>query len=588
MSFNSLLDALESVVEQIVPSDSNLRVDDGRFYLCFLGEDPEQTNSQNAWKIVQHRIETVFRPGLLDWNHVGSLSQYQHEHFSKTFLTSGKEELSFSCKVVLLCLYIAAVHDHQESLWAKLTSQLASNHQILLQKSFEYLLNNRCEMSSEALAAIFDQRSIFSTPLRGSSSVSGSLGESFTYSPRTACSPSSGSPLQDFFQNHSKSRLDSLQRNLRETKSVLDVEREEMMTLREELSKTNKEKEKLRQELEETRERFASANSENLRNLVPRNDLDQLASKYASLQEKLKELKDSNLYAKNLESQLEKMTEAKRSFEDSSAFAQAKIKENSVTLQKLNEALASAKMEGVEKSAENNTLKEAIRDLQKQLEDLQHFSSHRNSLASFETGFEDNLNEISVDNPQGIMSPINPGETMTDTVVLNLKEEITDLQTQVMTCNSEKENQKISFEGKIQELNQDIQAKYETIENISQQMREMEDNLSKVKDENMERSNTILKLETELASDKEMFKNNINALEDKYSQLQNQYNVVEMDRNRIILEKDNQISECSAQVHELRATLETKTNAFDQMSLEMKSLQESLSKATVGCSLSRF
>ena len=80
-------------------------------------------------------------------------------------------------------------------------------------------------------------------------------------------------------------------------------------------------------------------------------------------------------------------------------------------------------------------LKETVKELNKQITEMQAISSQRQSMiGQFHQG--ENLNDISLDNPGGILSPP-PGESMGDMVVLNLQEDVAALRSE-LTANQEK------------------------------------------------------------------------------------------------------------------------------------------------------
>ena len=74
---------------------------------------------------------------------------------------------------------------------------------------------------------------------------------------------------------------------------------------------------------------------------------------------------------------------------------------------------------------QNQRLKEAVDDLQRQVRELQDINSHhgQSEMGLFRSHRQSEAFDISMDNPQNILSPPR-GETLGDAVVLNLQDEI--------------------------------------------------------------------------------------------------------------------------------------------------------------------
>ena len=535
-----LLDALEDVAVLVNKDGYKYSVEDGRFYLNFLGVNVNQngqSDDKDAWRIVQERIETLFGPNLLPWNLIGmehqnvskrrqsvrmSISSRPRIFYSEDF-TSDKEpqELKlFHAKVALLSLYIAAVHDHKEDLWGALASNLNNAPQIKIQKAFEYLLEHRRSMNPAKLELLFASTppcsgsSAFSTPYRAT--PTSGLGESFTYSPSTvASSPASSvasgatSPLQDFFKSQkTKQILEKLQKELRDAKSALDNEKGETVYLKSELESVLSEKEKLKQDLEVTRSKlFVKSNGQ--QSIISSSDYEMLQQRCTNLQQKLSDLKDSNKYMKTLEGQLETTLAENRELVDKYEGSQSKLNDKSSNLKLIENKLTDAELKTMNLGSENDQLRDNIKELNKQIAEMQAISSDRQSMI-FELG-GDNLNDISLDNPRGIMSPPTgpTGESMGDMVVLGLQEEISTLKSQISSLeekyhNAEKVNRELQANG--EKLQEDLQSLRAELENSAE-------NLTKVQHEKMglesivsQKSEEILNLQSESAKIMETFK----------------------------------------------------------------------------------
>ena len=165
MASSTLIDALDSVASLLSSNDEPRRsIDDGRFYLRFLGQDHGHDND-GAWALIRERIETVFGPNLLQWSQIG-----KEEHRSRRcselvkrrqsvrdkprpFLNffhdedDDLEDNKFYTKVALLTLYISAVHDQQEHLWGTLTTNLTTPKQNKIQSDNATHLNYRHPMT---------------------------------------------------------------------------------------------------------------------------------------------------------------------------------------------------------------------------------------------------------------------------------------------------------------------------------------------------------------------------------------------------------------------------------------------------------
>jgi hypothetical protein len=358
---SALLEALDAVAQLLATKEPRRSLEDGRFYLRFLGLETiqEDSGSVEAWRIVQERIATVFGPGLLDWTFTAA----DHHHakrrqsvrmpklFGNAFFAALSEdeeteedlqESKFFALVALLTLYISAVHDQQESLWATLTSKLTGLQQARIQHAFQYLLDNRRSMTKDKLDGLISSFSpvnstksnvtTYSTPYRTTATSCSSLGESFTYSPSIATPPAaqSGSPLQDFLQTQqTRQIIEKLQRELRETRAELDQEKGEATYLRAEATNLNDEMEKLRHDLDSNRDKlFASNNGKE--SSVSMSEIEELRQRNFALQQKLADVKDSKKYLENIEAQLETTMNQHKELESRFDGQQQKLQEKTV------------------------------------------------------------------------------------------------------------------------------------------------------------------------------------------------------------------------------------------------------------------
>ena len=336
----------------------------------------------------------------------------------------------------MLSLYIAAVHDHQGPLWSTLTAKLSDSHQEIIQRAFEYLLENRSDLTKEKLEHLFNSSSpsnrsfisntsTFSTPYRATPSTS-SLGESFNFSPSNAgpspalSSFARGSPLQEFLKtHHSKKVLEGVQQQLRDVKTALDSEKGENLYLKTQLESINIERDKLKNDLDVTKSQlFAKSNGQESE--VSVTGYNELQEKYVNLQQKLVELKDSKIYIKKVDLQLEKIIGENKELTEKYDQAQGLLNEKSGNIKLLQEKLINFEMKTTDLDDQNRHLKETVNELNKQMKEMQEMQTpyKRQSMMGGEN--LGNLNDISLDNPGGILSP---GESMGDMVVLNLQED---------------------------------------------------------------------------------------------------------------------------------------------------------------------
>ena len=466
MASSTLIDALDSVASLLSSNDEPRRsIDDGRFYLRFLGQDHGHDND-GAWALIRERIETVFGPNLLQWSQIG-----KEEHRSRRcselvkrrqsvrdkprpFLNffhdedDDLEDNKFYAKVALLTLYISAVHDQQEHLWGTLTTNLTTPQQNKIQSAFEILLDNRRTMTSAKLDALFTSfspvsssgSSNFSTPYRATTSVS-SLGESYIYSPTTsnsspaASNPNVQSPLQTFLKaQQTKQMIEKLQKELREASSRLEQEKSEANYLKRENQELVSERDHLKQDLEVTKGKLFT-NSNRQHSVVSQSDVTEYESRCEKLHAKIAELKDSNKYMKNLEAQLEAAVQDNRELNTKFEAAKEKVTERETKNALLEHKVTDFQLKLVAGENQNQRLKEAVDDLQKQVRELQDINSHHGSQSEIGGFFSSNHRQseafdISMDNPQNILSPPR-GETLGDAVVLNLQDEIATMKGQM-------------------------------------------------------------------------------------------------------------------------------------------------------------
>ena len=462
-----LVRVLESIADLLWGDEPRETLSEGKLFMRFLGVKGLYCQSgDEAWRLIRDRIEAVFGPKLINWCLIGTAhknSRRQSKIFTKaqSFFVSSDEEFAaseearFFASVALLCLHIAAVNDNQEALLDTLTTKLIPLHQEAIQKAFQYLIENKSNLSKDKLESLFkasspsarssDAREYWQpvgTPYRAtknSTTPTSSLGESFSYSPSNP-SPAQhpfarGSPLQEFLRSHhAKKVVEGVQKELRETKTNLDNERGETLYMKNQLESISNERDKFKHDLEVTKSKLFAKNN-GLESKVSMTDFQELQEKCTSLQEKLAELKDSKMYIKKLDEQLEKTLDANKDLSEKYDLSQGMMNEKSCNIKTLQDKLANFELKSDDLEEHNKNLKETINELKKQLREMQDISNHRQSMmAEFRGG--ENLNDISLDNPGGILSPP-PGESMGDMVVLNLQEDNAILRSEV-TANQEK------------------------------------------------------------------------------------------------------------------------------------------------------
>ena len=452
MASSTLIDALDSVASLLSSNEEPRRsIDDGRFYLRFLGQDHGHDNA-GAWALIRERIETVFGPNLLQWSQIGK--EEHHRRYSELVKRrqsardprpvlnffhddDDSENNKFFAKVALLTLYISAVHDQQEHLWGTLTTNLTTPQQNKIQSAFEILLDNRRTMTGAKLDALFQSyspvssgSSNFSTPYRATPSVS-SLGESYIYSPTTSnSSPVSNhmslqSPLQNFLKaQQTKQMIEKLQKELREANSRLEQEKSESNYLRTENQELVCERDQLKQNLEVTKDKLFT-NSNRQQSAVSQSDVMEYESRCEKLHQKNAELKESNKYMKNIEVQLEAAIQDNRDLKTKFEAAKEKVSEEESKNALLDHKVTDFQLKLVAGENQNQRLKEAVDDLQRQVRELQDINSHhgQSEMGLFRSHRQSEAFDISMDNPQNILSPPR-GETLGDAVVLNLQDEI--------------------------------------------------------------------------------------------------------------------------------------------------------------------
>ena len=462
-----LVRVLESIADLLWGDEPRETLSEGKLFMRFLGVKGLYCQSgDEAWRLIRDRIEAVFGPKLINWCLIGTAhknSRRQSKIFTKaqSFFVSSDEEFAaseearFFASVALLCLHIAAVNDNQEALLDTLTTKLIPLHQEAIQKAFQYLIENKSNLSKDKLESLFkasspsarssDAREYWQpagTPYRAtknSTTPTSSLGESFSYSPSNP-SPAQhpfarGSPLQEFLRSHhAKKVVEGVQKELRETKTNLDNERGETLYMKNQLESISNERDKFKHDLEVTKSKLFAKNN-GLESKVSMTDFQELQEKCTSLQEKLAELKDSKMYIKKLDEQLEKTLDANKDLSEKYDLSQGMMNEKSCNIKTLQDKLANFELKSDDLDEQNKNLKETINELKKQLREMQDISNHRQSMMVEFRGGE-NLNDISLDNPGGILSPP-PGESMGDMVVLNLQEDNAILRSEV-TANQEK------------------------------------------------------------------------------------------------------------------------------------------------------
>ena len=462
-----LVRVLESIADLLWGDEPRETLSEGKLFMRFLGVKGLYCQSgDEAWRLIRDRIEAVFGPKLINWCLIGTAhknSRRQSKIFTKaqSFFVSSDEEFAaseearFFASVALLCLHIAAVNDNQEALLDTLTTKLIPLHQEAIQKAFQYLIENKSNLSKDKLESLFkasspsarssDAREYWQpvgTPYRAtknSTTPTSSLGESFSYSPSNP-SPAQhpfarGSPLQEFLRSHhAKKVVEGVQKELRETKTNLDNERGETLYMKNQLESISNERDKFKHDLEVTKSKLFAKNN-GLESKVSMTDFQELQEKCTSLQEKLAELKDSKMYIKKLDEQLEKTLDANKDLSEKYDLSQGMMNEKSCNIKTLQDKLANFELKSDDLEEHNKNLKETINELKKQLREMQDISNHRQSMMVEFRGGE-NLNDISLDNPGGILSPP-PGESMGDMVVLNLQEDNAILRSEV-TANQEK------------------------------------------------------------------------------------------------------------------------------------------------------
>ena len=463
MASSPLIDALDSVAGLLAPKKEPHRpIDDGRFYLRFLGQE-QSHDSAGAWALIRERIETVFGPNLLQWSQIGNEEKSRRmakrrqssirdprPKFLQFFSDDDEdsEDNKFYAKVALLTLYISAVNDQREHLWGTLTTNLNHSQQNQIQSAFEILLDNRRTMTSAKLDALFHSfspssgscSSNFSTPYRATTSgASSSLGESYIHSPTTSnSSPVTNnlqSPLQNFLKSQqAKQMIEKLQKDLREANSKFEQERSEYNYLKMENQELVSERDRLKQDLDVAKDKLFTKTNRH-QSSVSESEANEYKDRCEKLHKKLAESKDTNKYLKTVESQLEAAVAENRDLVAKFEAGKAKLTDKEAKNAMLEHKVADFQMKLVSGETENQRLKETVDDLQKQVRELQAINVHRQSEAFFSSHRQSEAFDISMDNPQNILSPPR-GETLGDAVVLNLQEEIATMKVEMENLNS--------------------------------------------------------------------------------------------------------------------------------------------------------
>jgi chromosome segregation ATPase len=194
------------------------------------------------------------------------------------------------------------------------------------------------------------------------------------------------------------------------------------------------------------------------------------------------------MYIKKLDSQLEKTLDQNKEISEKYDLTQNMLNEKSSIIKTLQEKLANFELKSNDLDDQNRHLKETLKDLNKQIKEMEDISSQRQSMiAGFHHG--ENLNDISLDNPGGILSPP-PGESMGDMVVLNLQEDNAALRSE-LTENQEKyQNIQKDYESeqetsrKNAELNKNLEGKLDTqlgrVESLVKKLGDEHSNLKQV------------------------------------------------------------------------------------------------------------
>lgn len=105
----------------------------------------------------------------------------------------------------------------------------------------------------------------------------------------------------------------------------------------------------------------------------------------------------------------------------------------------------------------------------------------------------------------------------------------------------------------------------------------------------MQRANTIDVLEQNLVREKDTLRENMDIWQQKSAQMESRVRELEeseMEKSNCILEKDQRISQLVDQVGELNNGLQTHVSSIEQMTQQIKGLEETLSNVKVRLFLS--
>lgn len=100
----------------------------------------------------------------------------------------------------------------------------------------------------------------------------------------------------------------------------------------------------------------------------------------------------------------------------------------------------------------------------------------------------------------------------------------------------------------------------------------------------MQRANTIDVLEQNLVREKDTLRENMDIWQQKSAQMESRVRELEeseMEKSNCILEKDQRISQLVDQVGELNNGLQTHVSSIEQMTQQIKGLEETLSNVKV-------
>ena len=225
--------------------------------------------------------------------------------------------------------------------------------------------------------------------------------------------------------------MEKLQKDLREANSKLDQERTESNYLRAEKVELVTERDRLKHDLDAAKSKLF-VNSNKQQSSISESEVNEYKIQNDKLHQKIAELKDSNMYSRNLEGQLETAVQESRELRAKLDVTKDILTEKDASNKMLQEKVSDFQLKMVEGSAENQKLKDTVEELQKHVKELQAINIHRQSDIHMFGGDhrQSAAFDISMDNPESILSPPR-GETLGDAVVLNLQDEISSLKSEV-------------------------------------------------------------------------------------------------------------------------------------------------------------